>query len=102
MPDDPIRDAWARQIALAHGGMAVVAVTASVNASVNAMIAMAIVYLFPPATALIVLTPGLGWAGRRAGVADEALYQAKREGRNRAFVRCLNSDRSSLAKNETR
>jgi hypothetical protein len=56
MPDDPIRDAWARQIALAHGGMAVVAVTASVNASVNAMIAMAIVYLFPPATTLIVLT----------------------------------------------
>jgi hypothetical protein len=34
---------------------------ASVNASVNAMIAMAIVYLFPPATALIVLT--LAWAG---------------------------------------
>jgi hypothetical protein len=103
--DDPIRDAWARQIALAHGGMAVVAVTiavlarrvhgaaeltrwhrglplvaavliiawaiavtvidqavtASVNAYVNAVIAMAIVYLFRPATALIVLT--LAWAG---------------------------------------
>jgi diguanylate cyclase (GGDEF)-like protein len=103
--DDPIRDAWARQIVLAHGGMAVVAVTiavlarrvhgaaeltrwhrglplvaavliiawaiavtvidqavtASVNAYVNAVIAMAIVYLFPPATALIVLT--LAWAG---------------------------------------
>ncbi len=272
MPDDPIRDAWARQIVLAHGGMAVVAVTmavlarrvhcaaeltgwhrglplvaavliiawaiavtvidqavtASVNAYVNAVIAMAIVHLFPPATALIVLT--LAWAGlagvlrvrasgcaragagtaagksagtvharsgsfqggqrharacgRRSGtggggcahvaldpanrparwggeefvlllpdtgcesapllaeklrhavgdapmpgmgssvtvsigavvargdalpdwpvlprMADEALYQAKREGRNRAFVRCLKSDRSSLAKNETR
>ncbi|MDT7928210.1 hypothetical protein [Tepidimonas sp.] len=61
MPDGPIRDAWARQIALAHGGMAVVAVTASVKAYVNAVIAMAIVYLFRPATALIVLT--LAWAG---------------------------------------
>ncbi|MES7382065.1 diguanylate cyclase, partial [Cutibacterium acnes] len=37
------------------------AVTASVNAYVNAVIAMAIVYLFRPATALIVLT--LAWAG---------------------------------------
>ena len=103
--DDPIRDAWARQIVLAHGGMAVVAVTmavlarrvrdaaeptrwhrglplvaavlviawaiavtvidqavtASVNPYVNAVIAMAIVYLFRPISALIVLT--LAWAG---------------------------------------
>jgi len=35
-------------------------------------------------------------------VADGAQYQAMREGRDRAFVRCLKSDRSSLAKKKTR